>query len=355
MKAHVCVDGRLIRQTGIGTFLRSTLAEISQSAAYELTILCHENDQEQLKVFSSRLVVMQSAIYTVKEQVEYRKKIPQCDLFWSPHFNVPLWPIRAKKKVSVVCDVYHLAHFSSLTLFQKMYAKLLYNAAFYTSDVVVTISEFSKKEILKFSSLKPKKLVVISPSFDFVPSQQKAEKKNHLLYVGNLKPHKNLVRLVQAYAKLRPQELLVIVGKRDGLHTPDSLLFREVEKDPFLKRNVRFAGYVEEEELKAHYSTASLFLFPSTYEGYGYPPLEAMASGCPVIAAKAASIPEVCQDAAEYIDPYSVNSIAEGIKTLLQDKVRKEELVRKGHELIEKKKKQKKQIVDLIDACCNSP
>jgi glycosyltransferase involved in cell wall biosynthesis len=353
MKVHVCVDGRLITQTGIGTFLRSTLTAISHATAYELTILCREDEQDILQSFSSNLIVMHSAIYTVKEQAEYRKTIPSCDLFWSPHFNVPLLPVKAKKKVSVICDVYHLAHFSSLNLSQKIYAKIVYNAAFYLSDTVVTISEFSKNEILKYASLKPKKLVVACPPLDFAPPAGNFEKQKFLLYVGNLKPHKNLVRLVKAYSLVRPEEKLVIVGKKEGLLTADAALFKEVEKDPFLKKNVLFTGYIEEKKIKELYASAFLFLFLSTYEGYGYPPLEAMVCNCPVVAAKAASIPEVCQDAVEYVDPYSVVSIADGIKKLLYDTKRREELMRKGKELIEKKQKRKNNIVDIIDACCN--
>lgn len=128
-----------------------------------------------------------------------------------------------------------------------------------------------------------------------------------------------------------------------------------MENDPFLKENVHFEGYVKEERLKELYARAKLLLFPSTYEGFGYPPLEAMASGCPVVAAHAASIPEVCEDAVHYVNPYSIDSIAEGIEQLLQDTSRREELTRKGYALVAKKKQQKNQMVDLIHACCNSP
>jgi glycosyltransferase involved in cell wall biosynthesis len=352
MKTHVCVDARLINQAGIGTLLRSSLIHMSQAEGYEVTLLCRANEQEMLKKYSSRLVVMQSDIYTGKEQLEYLKKIPAVDLFWSPHFNVPLFPIRAKKRMTTISDVYHLAHLSSLTLPQKVYAKLLYNAAFVLSDRVITLSEFSREEILKFASFRPKKLEILSPSFDFFPPPSPLTKGNYLLFVGNMKPHKNLLRLVKAYAQLQPKQPLYLVGKREGLRTADSQLFQEVEKDSFLKHNVHFTGYVSEERLKELYAGAYLFIFPSIYEGFGYPPLEAMACGCPVVAAKTAAIPEVCQDAVEYVDPLSVDAIAAGISRLLNDRARREELIQKGRELVEKKRGEKNRIMEVIDACC---
>ena len=123
MKPHVCVDARLMSATGIGTFLKSSLLNLSQAAHCDLTLLCHEQDLEKASKLASRTIPMKSGIYTVKEQLELKKQIPCCDLFWAPHFNVPLMPIRAKKRLTTICDVYHLAHFSSLTLFQKIYAK----------------------------------------------------------------------------------------------------------------------------------------------------------------------------------------------------------------------------------------
>lgn len=353
---HVCVDARLYQAAGIGTYLKAAIASLAGRGRYQLSLICRKKDKERLAPYSCSLIEMDVPIYSAREQLRYRAHIPPCDLFWSPHFNVPLMPIRAKKRLATVCDVYHLAHFSSLSFLQKVYAKVMYNAAFLLSDQVTTISEFSKQEITRFSSCKPKNIVVVPPGFDHFPSQTVAKPtQNYLLYVGNLKPHKNLVRLVRAYDLLRPSERLYVVGKKEGLITGDTELFREVEKNPFLKRNVHFTGQVSEERLKELYAEAKLFVFPSTYEGFGYPPLEAMAYGCPVVASQAASIPEVCQDAVEYVDPLSVESIASGIGRVLSDQERREELSHKGKALFEKKKEQKNLIGDLIDACCSYP
>ncbi len=350
---HVCVDARLIAQSGIGTMLKSSLESIKHANFCKLTLLCHESDQKLLSSYSDDLILMKSSIYSAAEQLEYLKKIPKCDLFFSPHFNVPIGPIRAKKRLCCIHDVYHLAHFKTLSFSQKVYAKCVYNAAFLLSDSLITISEFSKNEILKWATIRPKNIKIISQNFNFVPEKPSNQTKNFILYVGNLKPHKNLVRLIKAYAKVAPKVSLYIVGKKEGLRTVDQKLFEETEKNPFLKQNVTFTGYVTDEELKKLYAEALFFAFPSTYEGFGIPPLEAMASGCPVMAARAASIPEVCGDAVEYVDPHSIDSIAEGIQKLLFDEKRREELIRKGNELVAQKRNQKNEVVDVIHACCS--
>jgi glycosyltransferase involved in cell wall biosynthesis len=350
MSIHVCIDARLFQATGIGTLLKAALTSLRESQRFKLTLLGLKKDIEQLSFFGCDLVEMDIPIYTVKEQIFYPQKIPTCDLFWSPHFNVPLLPIKAKKRVVTVCDVYHLAYFSTLSLSQKVYAKIMYNAAFYLSDLVTTISEFSKEQIGRFATLKPGPITVVSPGFDHFKTTVTQSKREHLLFVGNLKPHKNIARLLHAYALLAPPEPLLLVGALDK----GGDLINIVEKSSFLKQNVHFLGTVSTDQLHELYQSSKVFLFPSLYEGFGYPPLEAMAFGCPVVAAQAGSIPEVCQDAVQYVDPLSIESIAEGIAYVLNNEKRSEELSRKGKELFEKKRGQKNLIGDVFDACCHS-
>lgn len=351
MKVSICVDARMTGQGGIGTYLKSALETLSRSPKYALSLLCHSQDIDFLSNYKAQLYVMRSSIYSVAEQFEYVQKIPPCALFWAPHFNVPLFPTRAQKRLTTVHDVFHLAHLSSLTLAQKLYAKVLYNGAFLLSDCITTVSEFSKNEILKYATFKPKKIEVVPPPFDFSSERQRETNPCFLLAVATLKPHKNLLRLVQAYAKLKPSIPLYLVGKKEGLITADQALLHEVENNSFLKQNVHFTGHVTDERLKELYAGALFLIFPSLYEGFGYPPLEAMACGCPVVAAQVASIPEVCGDAVEYVDPLSIDSIAAGVTHLLTDPERREVLARKGRVLVEQKRNQQNRLLEVIDAC----
>ncbi len=319
----------MVTASGIGNFITGVLPTLSNH--YRTTLLCRAQDRPYLEDhFSSHLIEIKSPIYSLREQEELARKIPAADFFWSPHFNIPLLPIRAKKRMTTIHDVYHLAFSSQFSWPQRGYATLMYNAALLLSDLITTPSQFSKKEIEKYALHKPKKIHVIPHGLTLIPEENTPQ--DFLLFVGNLKAHKNLVRTVQAYRKLQLQEQLVIVGKREGLKHIDHALFSLVESDPYLKEKILFTGYLSEQALSTYYSTAKILLFPSLYEGFGLPPLEAMACGCPVVAARTGSIPEVCLDAVEYVDPLSVDSIAEGIHSLLSNPQRRAELIERGKE-----------------------
>jgi glycosyltransferase involved in cell wall biosynthesis len=138
----------------------------------------------------------------------------------------------------------------------------------------------------------------------------------YLLFVGSLQARKNLVRLLCAYAKVRQCILtppLVIVGARRWRSDPIARTVAALTLEPFLV----FTGFVPDEALPALYSAATLFLFPSLYEGFGFPVLEAMACGTPVVTSNLTSLPEVAGDAALLVNPYDVNDIADAIQTAL--------------------------------------
>jgi glycosyltransferase involved in cell wall biosynthesis len=138
-----------------------------------------------------------------------------------------------------------------------------------------------------------------------------ARSRPYILFAGRLAPYRNLDRLVQAFEKIqdRVEHDLVLAGEIQPGYLP-----------PGSHGRVFVPGYVSEEELRALYRGASVFVFPSLDEGFGLTPLEAMAYGCPVVASREASLPEVCQAAAVFVDPRSVESIAEGMLTVLLDK-----------------------------------
>lgn len=206
------------------------------------------------------------------------------------------------------------------------------------SDQILTISEFSRQEIAELLDFPKEKIAVIpcAPAFSetTAPVGETLSKfgiqQPYVLYVGTLEPRKNLVRLLEAFALLKekkhfPHQLVLAGGKGWNSKAFDQAL----AVSP-IRECVRLTGYVSEEEKNTLYREAELFVFPSIYEGFGIPPLEAMHWNCPVVCADAASLPEVCADAAEYVNPFDVNSIAEGICRGLTDEARRAELVRAG-------------------------
>ncbi len=340
---HLCVDVRMLNASGIGTFIKNILPHLV--GQMRLSLLYLEKDEEELlSLPGCNLIQMKSPIYTIAEQFELPRKIPVCDLFWSPHFNIPLFPIKARKRLVKIHDVAPLAFFSSLSLLQKIYAKLFFNAALLISDKVTTVSAFSSSEIKKYCFVKKNTTHIASsiPSRFFNPISEEMKEAvktkyqlplEFLLFVGNIKPHKNLRRLLEAFRKF-PDKYLVLLGEKEKMTTVDQQVIALVEADPFLKERVLFTGYVQDRDVPAIYALAKLCIFPSLYEGFGFPPLEALACGCPSVVAHVASMPEICGDAVEYVDPLDIDSIASGIAKLLASESRCSELLKNGEKLL---------------------
>ena len=204
------------------------------------------------------------------------------------------------------------------------------------SDMVLTVSKFSKREIRELLGYSEERISVVPCA----PSCLKMEGENapsvegpYLLYVGTIEPRKNLARLIRAFDRLKREQniphKLVLAG---GKGWTNEEIYRAAEGAP----DVIFTGYISEEEKSALYRGASAFVFPSLYEGFGIPPLEAMNCGCPVVTSDAASLPEVVGEAAELVDPLDELSIAEGIWHVISDKAHAEELVCRGYEQIKR-------------------
>lgn len=209
------------------------------------------------------------------------------------------------------------------------------------SRAVICISKQTKEDIIYFYKIRHIPVYVIHAGVNrafFFPRDKEGviEKlglgkgSRYVLYIGDLRPYKNLLRSLEAFALLDlPDMYFVIGGNRE------SRFYLGLEKKIWelkLNHRVVFMGYVQDEDLPLLYSGAEALVFPTLYEGFGLPPLEAMACGCPVVASRVASLPEVCGDAARYVDPYNVESIAEGISMVLLDRGLREKLIREGIE-----------------------
>jgi len=196
---------------------------------------------------------------------------------------------------------------------------------------IITVSNFSKIEIVNLLKISSQKVEIIyngiSEKFFFDPS---IKKENFILAVSSLDPRKNFKNLILAFKGLDLRDYkLVIVGS-------ENKVFSNVEIRNLIKKipNVEFTGYVSDDKLVKLYQKAKLFVYPSLYEGFGIPPLEAMACGTPVVVSNVASLPEVCGDAAYYVNPYDVNDIARGMETVLKDENLQRELIQKGLERV---------------------
>ena len=343
---RIAIDVRKLHDYGIGTYIRNLVTHLNRlDSTTEYILLCKPDDQTFASGLGEnfRLVSQPAGPYSISEQIRIpiQLKREAIDLFHAPHYTLPaLTPCRS---IVTIHDCIHLRFPQYLpNRLAHGYARAALWTATHRSDRVLTVSEASKQDILTFFDIPADKITVIPNAIDdcfFVPPPDKNIERIReryqlqapfLLYVGNVHPHKNLERLLDAFYKVRSlghdDLTLLIIG--DDI-TRYAKLRRAVHRYQ-LHRYVRFLGFVPNETLRVLYHLARAFVFPSLYEGFGLPPLEAMASGTAVVTSNVSSLPEVTGDAAILVDPHSQDAIASGICRVLEDNVFREELVTKG-------------------------
>lgn len=334
------IDGRMINASGIGTYIKNIIPFLFSD--FDISIIADNQNTEIQKLSGNvRIIpVKAGAVYSIKEQVKISFKIPKCNVYWSPHYNAPLFIKHADYKVLTVHDVFHLAYYNELSFLQKKYVDFFIKPTLQKYDQIVTVSEFSKNEILKYLNVDRKKITVIHNgiNYDFFNEKKESDNVNnigrYILFVGNIKPHKNIIGLLYAFYNICNYSTfsdlkIIIVGKKEGFVTGIKDIDKLIDKLD-LKNKVIFAGIVTDEELRDYYHGAELLVFPSFYEGFGLPPLEAMACETPTVVSDRASMPEVCGDASLYFNPDDIDDMKNKIIKVLDNKTLKSELIKKG-------------------------
>jgi glycosyltransferase involved in cell wall biosynthesis len=335
----ITIDARWINTSGMGTYLRNVLPGVIK--AFSEKQFCLLGDRAVLSslgwVNSANVCLVEtgSAMYSLSEQLELVRKIPkETSLFWATHYNIPL--LYRGKMLVTVYDLFHLAMPELVGGFHKrLYAKIMFSSVRRRAAAILTISQFTKDEFIRFigesrQPIYPIHLGVAEEWFH-IPQSVSPHQRKYILFVGNIKPHKNLSALVKAFGLIcdKIPHDLVIVGKKEGFITGDEIVAREAER---LGGRVQFTGYVDDEKLRQYFAHAEALVFPSLYEGFGLPPLEAMAAGSSVLVSTAASLPEICGDAAVYFDPHRPEDIAAKMLELLSDEDLRESIRQRGYE-----------------------
>jgi glycosyltransferase involved in cell wall biosynthesis len=343
---RIGIDARKLQDFGIGTYIRNLLRELAKlDRQTEYVLLTKPEHMDVAKTLGEnfRAVPDSSGQYSIAEQISvpFAVRRERVDLFHATHYVLPA--LTPSRSVVTIHDCIHLMFPDYMrNRLGYAYARASLYTAAHKSDRIFTVSEQSKRDILKFFNVPPEKIVVtpnaIDDRFSVPPSEEHVMQireryqlsHSYLLYVGNIKPHKNLERLIEAFHLVRSQgrsELeLIIIG--DEISKLQSLR-RAIHKYD-IHRSVRFLGYVPDNTLAVLYRLASVFVFPSLYEGFGLPPLEAMASGTPVVTSNVSSLPEVVGDAAVLVDPYSAEAIADGILSVLRSTHLRDDLRERG-------------------------
>ena len=344
---RIAIDARKLRDFGIGTYVRNLLRQLArQEDAHHYVVLCREQDCDWIDDLGSRFraVIETAGNYSVAEQfaipIDLRRE--SAELFHAPHYVLP--PLTPCRSVVTIHDCIHLRFPQYLpSRLAYAYARSSLWVATHRSNRVLTVSEASKRDILRYFRIPEQKIDVIYNAIDErlgeTPSPEEIERVREryqlnapfVLYAGNIKPHKNLERLIEAFHTLRQDPdlghvKLLIIGDEISKY---ATLRRAVHRYK-LHKYVRFFGFVSDTTLAVLYRLARVFVFPSLYEGFGFPPLEAMASGTPVITSNVSSLPEVVGDAALLIDPLDPNEIAQAMRRVLMDSDLRDDLRQRG-------------------------
>ncbi|RFZ75975.1 glycosyltransferase family 1 protein [Lacrimispora amygdalina] len=211
------------------------------------------------------------------------------------------------------------------------------------ADRIITISEFSKQEIIKYLGIPSEKIAVVPCAVDHsiynniidldeltVIKKKFNIDQDYFLYLGTLEPRKNIEKLIDAYAALHKRDTLIpklVIAGKNGWNYDN--VYKKVS-DYKINENVIFTGYIEAEEAVTLLKGALAFVFPSIYEGFGMPPLEAMACGVPIITSNVSSLPEVVQDAGYLIDPFSAEDLSEAMFEIISNTEHRKRLIERG-------------------------
>jgi glycosyltransferase involved in cell wall biosynthesis len=355
MPLHIVIDARRIRDFGIGTYIRSlarALAEIDSVNRY--TLVVRPSDAPLLAGLPANF---QSAVYARADASHFDNlAFPAFlhslspDLVHIPLTRVPLFMIRPY--VVTIHDMADLLFPDHVTSLRMQLRRYRFRRGLARAARVIAVSEATRRDAEAASGLPPDiiRRVYNAPDAVFFNggTEGAAEQRQrimeryqieypYLLYAGNIRRHKNVPRLVEAFAVARDQLAshpdyknlhLVIIG--DTISQFPAV--RQAVMKSRVDHVVRFLGFVEFETLRCFFESAAAFVFPSRYEGFGLPPLEAMACGTPVVTSNVSSLPEVVGDAAVLVNPENVFDIARGIRDVLLDLPLRADLIRRGRE-----------------------
>ncbi len=346
----VAIDARAFWWTGVGRYIRNIASELlyqPSDTKYTLLVPYGSSEDVQREVGDSQGVFdyreVDPSYYSLSEQTVFLRQLRQldADVVHFTHFNVPL--LYRRPYVVTIHDITRFVFPGQKrqSLIQQIAYEQVFCHAISHARRVIAVSRTTADDIASLPIASCAPITTIYEGIDkqlsapISPlSRQKARlllgtDRPFLLFVGVWMSHKNLTRLLDAYRivkQLHPEIALVITGKP----VPGYANLLQYVQEYRLEKDIFFPGFVPHELLASLYSISRAFVFPSLYEGFGLPPLEAMACGVPVVASNVSSIPEVLGNAAEYVNPEHAGDIARGIRRVLESDSYANELIRRG-------------------------
>ncbi len=348
MNFSIYIDGLFFKGSGIGRYYESLIKEMSLKGIKIYTCVplwLRDDFEENFKDYNNiEAIYVNYSKYSLKGFVAQsfllKKLEKKVDLFFYPHINLPFYI--PKNTVVTVHDLTPFTAFWDRNILKKRYYQFIFNRAIRQCKGIVTISETTKSDIIKFDKTVEHKVKVI---YEFVEDKfiksdktggqdnKRLIKSDYMLFIGNRKKHKNLERLIFVYNKIKDKlkYKLVIAGSKDKnneLKDDIDLLIKKL----CLEKEIIELISPDDETIINLYKNAQLFVFPSLYEGFGLPPLEAMACRCPIAVSDLPVLKEVCGDAAIYFNPESEEDMAAKIINICEDKELRQSAISKGKE-----------------------
>jgi glycosyltransferase involved in cell wall biosynthesis len=336
------LDARWLN-TGLGTYTLNLIRGLSQRDDIDLKLLTLPKHQEMLAKYDREVSIVDVPIYSIREQFTIASAAGAAKVLHVPHYNAPL-----TRKGNLLVTIHDLTHIldraQRRTLKSWMYAQPMLRLVARRADHIFTVSEYSKRQIMDHLGINSERITVVyncaGPHIFPEPREEAVANTNrtfsfdgaYILFVGNLKPSKNVAGLLRAFADLKrqsavPQKLLVIGD--DAAGRPAVL---KMVQELGLKGSVILGARANDDQIRAAYCGADMTVLPSFEEGFGLPVLESMTCGTPVACSRSASLPEVCGPAAEYFAPHEMKSITTAMQAILLSPQRWQELSRLGAE-----------------------
>jgi glycosyltransferase involved in cell wall biosynthesis len=337
------LDVRMLQNSGIGTYLRGLLSGLSELGLdKELALFGLEGQPDKSNPFTA-------PIYSIREQFQYPARLKQCDLWHAPHYNVPLWKGTTKLVVTIHDIIHWIFRKQFLSPIQTAYAGFMLKQAVTSADRIIAVSHHTKKDLVEHFHAPEQKITVIHeginetyralPPGELQPAFEKIRVKYQIprdffLYVGLMKPHKNVLMLIRLFRRLKAEgkvrASLVLIGRKDKNYPSG---YEELGTLNSTKDIIHLPA-IDPQELKFFYNQAIALVHPSLYEGFGLTLLEAMCFGTPVLTTNSSSIPEVVGDAAMRVDATDESAMGNALIRLDQDTGLRESLRLKGIERV---------------------
>lgn len=310
---------------------------LDASNDYTVLLKPHDFEKYQPGAVNFNKLVCPYKEFTFSEQIGFKKQLAGlgADLV---HFGMVQQPVRYKGKTITTMNDLTTLRFNNpaknrwvFWFKQRVYGWLNHRVA-KKATAILTFSQFVKDDLIKYTAVEADKITVTRLAADQITDRSEPlpalHGKQFIMYIGRPTPHKNLERLIDAFATLRaqhPELMLVLAGKKDAN-------YERIENDVRRQaiKGAVFTGFVSEGRLRWLYENCEAYVFPSLSEGFGLPGLEAMLHDAPVVSSNATCLPEIYGDAAHYFDPLDTQAMADAINEVLTDKDLRQELIKNG-------------------------